>query len=269
MSPIRRCLLAALLLAPLAAVHAADVLKSSAPVANLEFPADWFLYGMADQKTPEPDFTAITDIPATLDAGGLSLSGKATHLERCRRFLYLDLQARHGGAWSGRTAYLLTSIDSDTERSLEAGAGADSRMKIWCNGRVVCDALDAADTSTEHIKHRLTLPLKKGRNLLAVKVVSGGQGFMFRIGGVRELAEQDAIEQRIAEDQPLSLIPPRIRPFFEPELGPEYSNFIHGCGGIGRTRGGRLCVLFGGGEDGPKSWLQVPVKQTAAQLMKK
>ena len=247
-------LLTALLLAPLTALHAAEANTLPAPAANCEFPVDWFLYGMADRNTPEPDFTAITDIPATLDAGGLSLSAKATRLERCRRFLYLDLQTRHGGVWSGRTAYLLTSIDSDADRSVEAGAGADSRMKIWCNGRVVCDALDTHNTYTEHIKHRFTLPLKKGRNLLAVKVVSGGQGFMFRIGGTRELAEQDAIEQRIAEDQPLSLIPPRIRPFFEPELGPEYSNFIHGCGGIARTRGGRLCVLFGGGEDGPKSW---------------
>ena len=54
-------------------------------IHNCEFPADWFLYGMADRNTPEPDFTAITDIPATLDAGGLSLSAKATQLERCRR----------------------------------------------------------------------------------------------------------------------------------------------------------------------------------------
>lgn len=160
-------LLAALLLPPLAALHAGGGLtrhaveapKSSAPAATCEFPADWFLYGMADRNTPEPDFTAITDIPATLDPGGLSLSVKATHLERCQRFLYLDLQTRHGGAWSGRTAYLLTSIDSDADRSVDAGAGADSRMKIWCNGRVVCDALDTNDTSTEYIKQRFTLPL--------------------------------------------------------------------------------------------------------------
>jgi len=249
-----RSALTALLLTPLAALHAAEANTHPALAANCEFPADWFLYGMADRNTPEPDFTAITDIPATLDAGGLSLSAKATRLERCRRFLYLDLQTRHGGVWSGRTAYLLTSIDSDADRSVEAGAGADSRMKIWCNGRVVCDALDTDDTYTEQIKHRFTLPLKKGRNLLAVKVVSGGQGFMFRIGGARELAEEDAIEQRIAEDQPLSLIPPRIRPFFEPELDSESINVVHGCGGIARTRGGRLCALIGGAEDGPKAY---------------
>lgn len=80
-------LLTALLLA-LPVARASDTPKPT-PAANCEFPADWFLFGMAERNTPEPDFTAITDIPATLDAGGLSLSGKATQLERCRRFLYL------------------------------------------------------------------------------------------------------------------------------------------------------------------------------------
>jgi hypothetical protein len=245
-------LLTALLLT-LPVARASDTPKL-APAANCEFPADWFLFGMAERNTPEPDFTTITDIPATLDAGGLSLSAKATRLERCRRFLYLDLQTRHGGAWSGRTAYLLTYLESDTDRSLDVGAGADSRMKIWCNGQVVCDALAAHDSDIERIKHRFALPLKKGRNVLAVKVVSGSQGFMFRIGGARELAEEDATERRIAEDQPLLLIPPRIRPFIEPEFGPENTNLTHGCGGIARTPGGRLWVLFGGEQDGPKAW---------------
>ena len=245
-------LLTALLLA-LPVARASDTPKPTT-AANCDFPTDWFLFGMAERNTPEPDFTTITDIPGTLDAGGLSLSAKATSLERCRRFLYLDLQTRHGGAWPRRTAYLLTYLESDTDRSLEVGAGADSRMKIWCNGQVVCDALDTDDTYTEHIKHRFTLPLKKGRNLLAVKVVSGPAGFMFRIGGARELAEEDATERRIAEDQPLLLIPPRIRPFIEPEFGPENTNVVHGCGGITRTPGGRLWVVFGGEQDGPKAW---------------
>jgi len=215
--------------------------------------------------TPEPDFTAITDIPATLDAGGLSLSGKATRLERCRRFLYLDLQTRHGGAWSGRTAYLLTSIDSDTDRNLEAGAGAYRSMKIWCNGRVVCDTLADKDEAKDRITHRFTLPLRKGRNLLAVKVVSGGQGFQFQIGGARELAEIDAIEQRIAEDQPLTLIAPRIRPFIEPEFDAENTNFVLGNGGIARTRGGRLWVMWGGGSDGPNAWQLLAVSDDDGQ----
>ena len=64
-------LLTALLLA-LPVARASDTPKPT-PAANCEFPADWFLFGMAERNTPEPDFTAITDIPATLDAGGLSL----------------------------------------------------------------------------------------------------------------------------------------------------------------------------------------------------
>ena len=136
-------------------------------------------------------------------------------------------------------------------------------MKVWCNGQVVCDdTLFAGDGNWDIRKHgswdrfrcRFALPLRKGRNLLAVKVISSPQSFIFMIGGALELAEDDAIERRIAEDQPLVLIPPRIRPFFEPEFGPEYTNFVHGCGGIARTPGGRLLVLFANGQDGPNSW---------------
>jgi hypothetical protein len=57
-------LLTALLLA-LPVARASDAIKPT-PAANCEFPADWFLYGVAERDTPEPDFTAIPDIPVTL-----------------------------------------------------------------------------------------------------------------------------------------------------------------------------------------------------------
>ena len=57
-------LLVALLLA-LPVARASDTPKLT-PAANCEFPADWFLYGVAERDTPEPDFTAIPAIPVTL-----------------------------------------------------------------------------------------------------------------------------------------------------------------------------------------------------------
>jgi hypothetical protein len=218
-------------------------------------PVNWRLFEPVTSGVPEPDFADLTAIPPMLDAGGDRLPGKDVRLARCPRFLEADLGILTGGAEEGKTAYLLGCIETEADVSLDVGAGADWWMKIWCNGRVVCDTLSTGNGAHERINHRFALPLRRGRNLLAVKVLSGKQGFRFMIGGSRELAEEDVIERRIAEDQSLLLIPPRIRPFIDPEFGPENTNFVMMSGGIARTRGGRLWVLWAGGEDGPNAWL--------------
>jgi hypothetical protein len=64
------------------------------------------------------------------------------------------------------------------------------------------------------------------------------------------------LQSEILMDSPLLLIPPRIRPFDEPERLPERSNFTMSSG-IAQTRGGRLWVSWFGGEDGQKAYMML------------
>lgn len=63
------------------------------------------------------------------------------------------------------------------------------------------------------------------------------------------------VEKRIMAEAHLMLIPQNIRPFDEPECLPENSKFIMSSGGIARTLGGRLWIMWAGGGDSEKAFL--------------
>ena len=63
------------------------------------------------------------------------------------------------------------------------------------------------------------------------------------------------VEKRIMAEAHLMLIPQKIRPFDEPECLPENSKFIMSSGGIARTLGGRLWIMWAGGGDSEKAFL--------------
>ena len=64
------------------------------------------------------------------------------------------------------------------------------------------------------------------------------------------------LEKRIIEDSHLTLTPPRIRQFAEPELLPERNDFVMSSG-IDITPGGRLWISWFGGGDNEKAYLML------------
>ncbi|MDD5729350.1 MAG: sialidase family protein [Victivallales bacterium] len=63
------------------------------------------------------------------------------------------------------------------------------------------------------------------------------------------------LEQKILADWPLMLIPQQIRPFDDPALLPENSHYVMSSGGIERSSGGRLWILWAGGGDSEDAYL--------------
>lgn len=152
---------------------------------DLPFPTQWTVFGPLERDTPEPDFAAMRKIPSVLAVGERRLIGADARLGGGT----LDLGPLMGGNVSGKTAYALAIIQAPEDTQVTLGAGADWWMKWWVDGQVVCDTTQTGnETHPPTIYDRaFAASLKKGPNLIAVKVVSGKASFVLAAGGPREL----------------------------------------------------------------------------------
>jgi len=160
------------------------------------FPKEWTLFGPVGKDDPAPDFAGMKDIPAELTIAGQRLAAR----QAVFAFNRLDLGARLGGGCEGKTAFLLANVEVAKDTEVELGAGADYWMKWWVNGEVVCDTL--ADGNGPNYPpsvgdHPFTARLKAGRNLVAVKVVSGSDpnSFYLAAGGPREVRAEEELRK--------------------------------------------------------------------------
>jgi hypothetical protein len=97
-----------------------------------------------------------------------------------------------GGVSEGKTAYLLTSLTLEREMEVTFGASADWWMQWWLNGQAIYDTLTEGNRNHQDhdtLNHRFAARLQTGKNLLAVKVVSGSGGYCLAAGGPRELRQ--------------------------------------------------------------------------------
>jgi beta-galactosidase len=54
--------------------------------------------------------------------------------------------------------------------------GVDYFMRVWCNGEMVYD-LDHGHSSPQPNRHIVNINLKKGENVITIKVMTGSKGF--------------------------------------------------------------------------------------------
>ncbi len=154
------------------------------------FPREWAAFGPVGRDSPEPDFVGMREVPAELIIAGQRLPACRAAFDAEHR---LDLGALLGGAAEGKTAYALATVDSAADAEVTFGAGADWWMKWRVNGEVVCDTTEIGNwVVPSPVTRRFRARLKPDRNLIAVKVVSGGGGFVLAACGPCELRTLDA-----------------------------------------------------------------------------
>jgi hypothetical protein len=99
---------------------------------------------------------------------------------------HLDLGKLAGGFSERRAAVVFAYLDSPGAVDLPCAASADWYMAWYVNGAKVCDTLESGNNGRGLADHPFTLPLKAGRNLLAVEVLSGSGGWTLDFGGPKE-----------------------------------------------------------------------------------
>lgn len=93
------------------------------------------------------------------------------------------------GAEKARTAYLLAELDVPTDGKLLVGAAADWTMEWFIDGAPVAGELSGGK-DTVSAENVFTVPVAKGKRLLAVKVEAGSAGWcLTSFGGARYLPQ--------------------------------------------------------------------------------
>ena len=102
----------------------------------------------------------------------------------------VDLAPVLGGIQTGATAWLYAELEVPEAMDYEVGAGADWWFAFYCNGEEAFSTLNSGNVlhPPQMTDHKFTVRLHPGRNLFAVKFVSGSGSSVLAMGGPRELA---------------------------------------------------------------------------------
>ncbi|HOK03773.1 MAG TPA: hypothetical protein PLN24_00790 [Victivallales bacterium] len=148
---------------------------------NYDWPNEWYIFTFV---SPDVDLSSYTSIPEVVP-------GKNGNVRASKAFFInnkIDLGKIAGTFYEKAVAFLFAEYYSETEKRIRVGAAADYWMDWYVNGERVYDTLKNGNGAGYYIySHRFEIPLKKGKNLIAVKVLSGSQGWCLVAGGPKDL----------------------------------------------------------------------------------
>lgn len=98
----------------------------------------------------------------------------------------IDVAKLAGTPSEKRPAVLYAIIDSPRDMELPCAASADWWMAWHVNGQRVYDTLESGNQHGSLADHTFSLPLKKGRNVISVVLLSGLYGWNLEFGGPKE-----------------------------------------------------------------------------------
>ena len=133
----------------------------------------------------ESDINTVKEIPQKLPKRGggdsvpesFQLENNELNLAKLRGTTYMANRS---------SAILFNEFESNSDGVMQVGMAADWWFECFVNGRHIYDTLSSGNSikpfSPEN--HIFNFPVKKGRNLLAVKVKAGSEGWLFLCGAV-------------------------------------------------------------------------------------
>ena len=121
-------------------------------------------------RTDSPDFERIPAGAETIRRPTDATVGKSNRI---------DLVRKGERVVENSSAVLYNEFESDQEGFMRTGFSADWRMRVFLNGEEVYSTLASGNGTNSYSAgdHSVNLPVRKGRNLLAVQVLSGSAGW--------------------------------------------------------------------------------------------
>lgn len=148
--------------------------------AELTFGTKWTVFGPVERAAPEPDFTGLAGVPATLAIGKQKLSPGEVTVAGGK----LDLSRLHGAPKEGRTAYVFIPVNASKTGEYRIGIGADWWFRAWIDGKAIGDTLAIGNGAHPPSKddNDFTVCLDAGDHTLAVRVISGSTSTTLALG---------------------------------------------------------------------------------------
>jgi len=163
-----------------AGVWAGEPIKGS-----IDFPVKWTVFMTLDRRDDVLSADILKTIPKTISVGNRKLKGLAVKSTGGK----YDFGPHFGVVREEKVAYAFMELDSPVEQEVTLGMGADWWMQAWVNGKLVLDttAVGNGNWPPSISDHRVVPRLRKGRNVLAVRFISGSGSSVLALGGPAEL----------------------------------------------------------------------------------
>lgn len=149
-------------------------------VGHLTFPVVWNCFAPVDDAF-EPAAKNLLAIPPAF--GGVKSKPMVLNDSQ------LDFRPFFSGQKVRNCGWAFAEFESPLEYEYTLGAGADWWMRYYLNGEVIIDTLKTGNGKdpprvSDHTK---TVKVKKGKNVIAVKFLTGGGSSVLAVGGANEL----------------------------------------------------------------------------------
>lgn len=154
--------------------------EKSRYTGTLKFPLKWTVF-LPMNKDFKPGDEQLKEIPEAFDG------------VQPRSLMLLDNQfdflSHFGNKKAENCAWLFAEVDCKFDLEATIGAGADWWMQYFVNGEKVIDTIPAGNIKTpvRIDNHTANIKLKKGKNVLAVKFLTGSSSALLMLGGPNEL----------------------------------------------------------------------------------
>ena len=144
-----------------------------------KIPIRWTVFAPMNRKFKAPS-GELNTIPSSLNG----VKGRKAQLMANT----LDLAPFLGGKGAYKCAWAFAELNTPIACDYTLGASADWWMEFYLNGKKIFDTMENGNEKPVKINsHIATVHLKKGKNILAVKVITGKASSDFVIGGPSDL----------------------------------------------------------------------------------
>jgi len=142
---------------------------------------DWKVF--QNVKAPEN----FSNIPEYLPSDNNFTSGKSTMVNSRQVIMGktgIDLSANNGHVSAKQCAVLYSAFNSPVGGVMYVGISADWWMELYVNGKCIYSSMKDGNGTSSYTPddHIVEVPVKAGKNILAVKVLSGSAGWRFVCG---------------------------------------------------------------------------------------
>jgi len=149
-------------------------------VGHLTFPVVWRCFAPVDDafEPAAKDLAAVPPAFGGVEGSPMVLNGSQ-----------LDFRPFFAGQKAGNCGWAFAEFESPLECEYTLGAGADWWMRYHLNGEVIIDTLKTGNGKAPPrvSDHTKTVRVKKGKNVIAVKFLTGGGSSVLAVGGANEL----------------------------------------------------------------------------------
>ena len=164
---------------------------------GVSWPKEWTVFFPSALNAPAPSQDSLQRIPEHLALGDETLEAQKV-VSKDGKF---DFAPLFGGPKEGKTAYVYLVVNSPEDQTTLLGFGADWWMEVWLNGQRILDTTQTGNVAWPPSigDHLVKVKLRRGTNILAVRLISGTGGSVLAIGGPDELLAGKVLDCHVAD----------------------------------------------------------------------